>query len=1162
MTDALIESGEWRKLKRKAVSGVMLRLFLIIMLSVAFSLLPAKAELKTVEVSSDYHEIQAASGSSDSWVWVRDTITGAWGEAVVGTGDAIYIARKSSFYRYRPADNSWAVLAAPPNPDAGDAFKTGTALAWDFGDYIYALCGAATDDSRRWFYRYSISGNSWQALANTPYDQGEGDTTAWVGLDNRIYATIGGEQRATYFLRYDPSANTWSDAEVADPPAGMGDGASLVWTGGELLYALRGEFYEESPTYDFWRYNITSNIWTVMADIPAYPHDGGVGGVGDGGSLLYIGLWLSNQTDFIYALSGNQAYPESPQPIPDNRFYCYTIATDSWERLADLPFGVGYYVGCRLGYADGYIYAWQGTPSTWTGGGDDLAYYEFPALAEIHDVAVVSIVPSTSEAYAGQIVNITVVIGNEGDFTETFNVSAYASLPQILDIIRIQTQIVTNLAPASQTTLTFTWNTAGVTLGNYTISAETSVIPGEIDTEDNINIDGIVWVKSDSMPPDRSMDWLMFQHDPQHTGYSTERVSEKLFCLWKFEADGTPSSPVIANDRLFFVTTTGSVYCLDAVTGNEIWKHETGQSAGFHPFSVAAVNGRVYVCADNVYCLNATSGDRIWTYSTPEGYADSPLTVVGDKLYVGADLGGVFCINATNGFKIWGHETSVWLHSSPAVNDGRVYVGFGGESKICCFNADNGTLIWSSSPNWDFDPQTPTVVEARVYVGSQGDHKIHCFNVIDGSEIWSFKTGDLIVSSPAVAYGRVYIGSWDYIFYCFNATEGSLLWTYGTNGEIESSPAVADGKVFVVSNDGHIYCLNVTNGNKIWSYEIGYKSSFTKRPCPAISRGKVYLNSWDGNIYCFGEDTSPPLISITSPISGEILGLSSVTVSWFVYDTQSGIDHSEVKLDGGSWISTGTATNYTFTNVTEGSHMITVRAFNGAGNTSETSVSFGVDVTPPSISIASPTNATIFSSSSVLISWSGFDTVSGIDHYEVRLNAGSWLDVQTSTTHTFTNLDDGTHMAYVRVFDKGANVKEASVNFFVDTTSPSISITSPANGSELKSSDVVIIWSGSDQTSGIDHYEVRIDDGSWTNIGSQTTYYTFSGLNDGSHIADVKAIDKAGLTQVASVKFIVNTSLVGGPGWIDDATVLGGIITLVALGITMYILKIRKKTSK
>jgi len=245
--------------------------------------------------------IQSAS-ADDSWVWVRNTVTGSYGEAVVGTGTALYIARGVKLYRYVPSSNTWAEMAPAPNPDSGDVFKTGTALAWDFGDYVYALYGAATSDSRRWFYRYSISGNSWQALANTTVDQGEGDTIAWVSSENCIYATIGGEQRPTHFTRYYPSSNSWSDVP-SDPPAGMGDGASLVWTGGDHLYALRGEFLEDSALYDFWRYSLSANIWSSMSNIPADPHSGGTGGVGDGGSLLNIGFWLPAYADYVYALS-------------------------------------------------------------------------------------------------------------------------------------------------------------------------------------------------------------------------------------------------------------------------------------------------------------------------------------------------------------------------------------------------------------------------------------------------------------------------------------------------------------------------------------------------------------------------------------------------------------------------------------------------------------------------------------------------------------------------------------------------------------------------------------------------------------------------------------------------------------------------------------------
>lgn len=315
--------------------------------------------------------------ADSSWVTVADTVTGTFGEAVVGTGTAVYIARGESFYRYLPITTTFEELASPPPPD-GYAFKTGTALAWDSGDYIYALYGAATGDSRRWFYRYVISGNYWEALEETPFDQGEGDALAWVGSDNYIYATIGGEQRPTHFLRYDPS-NSWSDIPE-DPPAGMGDGASVVWAGGEFLYVLRGEFDESSPICDFWRYSLAGNNWTAMADIPASPQDGGVGGVGDGASLLHVGLWFADQMDYIYALGGNQAYPDG---IPDNRTYRYTISLDSWSRIDDLPFGVGHYVGCRLAYANGSIYAWQGAPGTWESGGDNLACYEIPELASL-----------------------------------------------------------------------------------------------------------------------------------------------------------------------------------------------------------------------------------------------------------------------------------------------------------------------------------------------------------------------------------------------------------------------------------------------------------------------------------------------------------------------------------------------------------------------------------------------------------------------------------------------------------------------------------------------------------------------------------------------------------------------------------------------------------
>jgi len=108
----------------------------------------------------------------------------------------------------------------------------------------------------------------------------------------------------------------------------------------------------------------------------------------------------------------------------------------------------------------------------------------------VHDVAIIEVTPSKTKAYAGQIVNITVIAKNEGDFPETFNITAY------YDITPIETETIYDLAPGTSFTLIFAWNTRHVPpCVNYTIWAEAATVPGEIDTTDNTLTDGKVKIK-------------------------------------------------------------------------------------------------------------------------------------------------------------------------------------------------------------------------------------------------------------------------------------------------------------------------------------------------------------------------------------------------------------------------------------------------------------------------------------------------------------------------------------------------------------------------------------------------------------------------------------------------------------------------------------------
>jgi len=73
---------------------------------------------------------------------------------------------------------------------------------------------------------------------------------------------------------------------------------------------------------------------------------------------------------------------------------------------------------------------------------------------------------------------------------------------------------------------------------------------------------------------------------------------------------------------------------------------------------------------------------------------------------------------------------------------------------------------------------------------------------------WSFKTGDSIISSPAIDRdGFIYFGSWDGNFYALRP-DGQLHWKFRTGGPVDSSPTIdSDGTIYVGSSDKCIYAI-------------------------------------------------------------------------------------------------------------------------------------------------------------------------------------------------------------------------------------------------------------------------------------------------------------------------------------------------------------------
>ena len=307
-----------------------------------------------------------------AWEWLKKANTpeaGGYGEAVVGTGEHIYIARcmrnpsAPYFWRYDPSTDIWNESMNVSGLSKG-AFRSGTSLTWDNGSYIYALLGGRySDTNRRLFYRYSIQNDSWEQLNDTPFAQGVGDALTWSGYDNRLYAFLGSEKLGTVFARYDISNSSWNTTLPFNWTS-TDDGASLV-AGGEYLYALRGDWQKTTPNVGFARYCIPNGTWEDLSPMPENE------GVWDGASLLLT----EKYPDYIYAIGGGSCLEG-----PGYNFYRYNVTSNEWQQLKSIPCSVGYYAGNRLGVVNGHIYYWQGAPATWDCDGN--AFFLFDLVTQ------------------------------------------------------------------------------------------------------------------------------------------------------------------------------------------------------------------------------------------------------------------------------------------------------------------------------------------------------------------------------------------------------------------------------------------------------------------------------------------------------------------------------------------------------------------------------------------------------------------------------------------------------------------------------------------------------------------------------------------------------------------------------------------------------------
>jgi hypothetical protein len=267
----------------------------------------------------------------------------------------------------------------------------------------------------------------------------------------------------------------------------------------------------------------------------------------------------------------------------------------------------------------------------------------------------------------------------------------------------------------------------------------------------------------------------------------------------------------------------------------------------------------------------------------------------------------------------------------------------------------------------------------------------------------------------------------------------------------------------------------------------------------------VYANDTWGNMGASGTvyftvDTAPPTVSILSPENKthpvNILPLTFTvdeTTTWIGYSLDS---QANVTITG----------NTTLPVLSEGLHSVVVYANDTAGNMGQSSVvSFAVDTVPPVVLIQSPIDKT-YVVADVPLTFTVSESTSWMGY-----SLDGQANVTVSGNTTLAGLSDGSHNIAVYASDTAGNMgRSGTFSFSIDTTTPTISITSPENQSYV-TPNVPLIFTTDESVSWMGYC---LDGQANVTIAGNTT---LSELSEGAHSLIVYAKDMAENTGASEV---------------------------------------------
>ena len=295
-------------------------------------------------------------------------------------------------------------------------------------------------------------------------------------------------------------------------------------------------------------------------------------------------------------------------------------------------------------------------------------------------------------------------------------------------------------------------------------------------------------------------------------GYSGAAVADGMVFLTDFLTDADLNKDNFARKKY---PGRERIFCLDAKTGAQKWKHE-------------------YACTIDCAYPN---GPRC----TPN-YETSKLE--GSKLYTLGAQGDLICFEARTGKVVWsvdfkqryGVKAPLWGFSAhPLIDGNRLICLVGAEGGVAvAFDKTNGKEIWKALPTSEDGPgySPPVIINAggKRQLLIWEPKTLNGLNPETGAVYWSIKqatANGTSIMAPRTLGDSLFIGAWQKkggLFKLDADKPGIKLVWKGDNSTsvypVNSTPYLENGHIYGVCMSGELRCVDMKDGERLWeTYE-------------------------------------------------------------------------------------------------------------------------------------------------------------------------------------------------------------------------------------------------------------------------------------------------------------------------------------------------------